>query len=613
LNREGDEFRVEESDHASVLQATDANGLRGKEVRLRFQAKVDRAPCDLQAWFEVAGESGEGMSEDMAQNPIIATEWALYELSGKVDKDAELLTFGFRMSGKGTCLIDDVRLEFKDDDEWFEIEIENAKFEDGEDEPEGWISEYDKFACLIESDDVAEGGQAMRIAAVRRVRPDGEESMYELPKLGEVVDAEICEGIRIRMPLTLSEEHRYERGDDEQTDSFVASVESFELPEDAKLLAVANVAIAWNIFQHFYPYFDQIDSDWDAALVKAIDTAFNLDNRESATRNLRWLVAQLHDGHGNVYDRKSRILIAPVGFGWVEDQLIVTASNDEKFKVGDIITKVDGQIAIDYLKDMEQYISGSPQWKRHRSTQQMSQGQGSKSLTIQRAEQTLELELSFKGQRAAAVDKGDVCRIEVDAEGEDDDIWYIDMGRAEPKDVDPLIQKLASAKGIVLDFRGYPRGTQYLFQHMTDQHMQSQKWQVPRQIRPNRTDMKNFETAGRWQMPPKQPRFGGKMVFITNGSAISYAESCMAIVANYKLGEIIGSPTAGANGNINPFPLPGGYRVSWTGMRVVNHDDSQHHVNGVAVTMPMEPTLAGIRDGRDELLEAAVDLIKDSQ
>lgn len=300
---------------------------------------------------------------------------------------------------------------------------------------------------------------------------------------------------------------------------------------------------------------------------------------------------------------------APVLFDWVEEKLIVAASDNDEFKVGDIVTHVDGKTAVRHLTELENHISGSPQWKRHISTRKMSQSRGPKTMKIKRDNEELEVELQFDGQRTT-LDKGEVCRVEVDKEKDEDDIWYIDMGRADPKDVNPLIAKFAAAKGIVLDFRGYPRGTQFLFQHMTDQHMQSQKWQVPRQIRPDRTEMNDFETGGRWQMPPKKPRFAGKMVFITNGSAISYAESCMSIVANYELGEIIGSPTAGANGNVNPFTLPGGYQVAWTGMRVVNHDDSQHHVRGVQVTVPMKPTIAGIRDGRDELLEAAVKLIQ---
>lgn len=240
----------------------------------------------------------------------------------------------------------------------------------------------------------------------------------------------------------------------------------------------------------------------------------------------------------------------------------------------------------------------------------LSAGTDSLAMVIDREGKDIESTLEYSGRQQADVDRGEVVRIQIEGKDNSEHIWYIDMGRAEPDDVRPKIKQFAKAKGIVLDFRGYPRGTQFLFQHMTDEHMQSQKWLVPNQYRPDRTDMQ-FPPMGRWEMPPLKPRFEGKMVFITNASAISYAESCMAIVANYKLGEIIGSPTAGANGNVNPFGLPGGYRVAWTGMRVINHDDSQHHVRGVQPTIPMKPTIAGIKAGKDELLEKAIELVAD--
>jgi hypothetical protein len=41
--------------------------------------------------------------------------------------------------------------------------------------------------------------------------------------------------------------------------------------------------------------------------------------------------------------------------------------------------------------------------------------------------------------------------------------------------------------------------------------------------------------------------------------------------------ELVGQPSAGANGDINPFDLIGGYSVTWTGMQAFKHDGSQHH------------------------------------
>jgi C-terminal processing protease CtpA/Prc len=60
---------------------------------------------------------------------------------------------------------------------------------------------------------------------------------------------------------------------------------------------------------------------------------------------------------------------------------------------------------------------------------------------------------------------------------------------------------------------------------------------------------------------------------------------------------------------VNPFTLPGGYTVPWTGMRVLKHDGSQHHLIGIQPTVPVVRSLEGIRSGRDEDLDRALEVI----
>jgi C-terminal processing protease CtpA/Prc len=84
----------------------------------------------------------------------------------------------------------------------------------------------------------------------------------------------------------------------------------------------------------------------------------------------------------------------------------------------------------------------------------------------------------------------------------------------------------------------------------------------------------------------------------------------MGIVEAYKLGEIVGEPTAGTNGNLNETELPLGYRAWWTGMKVLKHDGGQHHGVGIQPTVPVGKTIQGIREGRDEQLERALSLLK---
>ena len=110
-----------------------------------------------------------------------------------------------------------------------------------------------------------------------------------------------------------------------------------------------------------------------------------------------------------------------------------------------------------------------------------------------------------------------------------------------------------------------------------------------------------------WNLKPASPRIAGKRVFLTDGRAISYAESVMGYVADLKLGTIIGGTTAGANGNVVVFPVPGSFSVAFTGMRVTRHDgQTPHHLAGITPDIPVAPTLAGLRAGRDEVLERAL-------
>ncbi len=67
----------------------------------------------------------------------------------------------------------------------------------------------------------------------------------------------------------------------------------------------------------------------------------------------------------------------------------------------------------------------------------------------------------------------------------------------------------------------------------------------------------------------------------------------------------IGSPTMGANGDITALTLPGGFVVSFSGHDVRHADGRQLQRVGLVPHIEVRPTIKGIRDGRDEVLERA--------
>ena len=55
------------------------------------------------------------------------------------------------------------------------------------------------------------------------------------------------------------------------------------------------------------------------------------------------------------------------------------------------------------------------------------------------------------------------------------------------------------------------------------------------------------------------------------------------------------------------FALPGRFGITFTGMRVTGHDGkTPHHLIGIKPDVPVAPTIAGLRAGRDEVLERAL-------
>jgi C-terminal processing protease CtpA/Prc len=378
---------------------------------------------------------------------------------------------------------------------------------------------------------------------------------------------------------------------------------------------LADVALAWGIFQHFYPYFDVVITNWDAALPVALAKAATDADEVQFLYTLRELVANLHDGHGGVYNMTlGAPSVLPLAIEWAGKDLVVVGTGDgvRDIAVGDAIVSIDGRpIEECYAAVVKQISCATDGWGRTQSQRALVVNLPTKDpahLVVRKpdgTESSVELARAKTSASNTSTSKRPANGAEL-APG----LVYFDLNGAETDALDKVMPKLAEARAIVFDMRGYPgEAAMELMKHLIDEPATSARWCVPVITRPDHENVEWLE-SGRWRLAPKEPRLNATIAFLTDGRAISYAESIMGIVENYKMGEIVGSTTAGTNGNVNPFTLPGGYSVSWTGMKVLKHDGSQHHGVGIAPTLRVVPTAKGISEGRDEVLERAIGMLK---
>ncbi len=391
------------------------------------------------------------------------------------------------------------------------------------------------------------------------------------------------------------------------------------LSAEDRATRLAAVALGWNVLQHFYPYFDVVQADWPAALREALTAAATDADGRAFLRTLRLMVAALHDGHGNVsvVDTPGAPRpTLPLLWDWVEGRLVITHVAEDapgeaaSLRPGTVVLAIDGRPAADALADAERPVSAATeQWRRFRGLRELAAGDKARdvALEIQDAEgrvRMVKLHRASRGEPLAEPRPPKIHEIEPG-------VLYIDMARVDDREFREALPRLEKAEGIVFDFRGYPGriGPDAFFPHLINHPVTSAQWNFPFITRPDQTDV-TFRRQGEWRISPRDPYLKAKRAFVIDGRAISYAESCLGIVEHEKLGALVGGPTAGTNGNVNPITLPGGYRFTWTGMKVLKHDGSRHHGIGIQPTIPVSRTIAGVARGRAELLEKAVEAVK---
>lgn len=189
---------------------------------------------------------------------------------------------------------------------------------------------------------------------------------------------------------------------------------------------------------------------------------------------------------------------------------------------------------------------------------------------------------------------------------------YVDLSRLVMEDAHKAMDALLKTPAIIFDMRGYPNGTAWGVAprlaertNVTAALFRRPFWAA--------TEYRAEDSGGvapqysfEQKLPPAQGAiYKGKVVMLINEFAISQAEhTCLFFEAATDV-TFVGSPTDGANGDVTNMVLPGGIYVSFTGHDVRHADGRQLQRVGIQPHIRVEPSAEGIREGRDEVLEAA--------
>jgi len=187
-----------------------------------------------------------------------------------------------------------------------------------------------------------------------------------------------------------------------------------------------------------------------------------------------------------------------------------------------------------------------------------------------------------------------------------DDLAYLKLSSIKEADVPDHLRDAAGARCLILDLRNYPSDFVVfeLGQHLVNTA-------TPFAVFTN-CDIRNpgaFDWTEPVELEPKTPYFEGGVGILVDEITQSSAEYHAMALRTHHGSIVVGSTTAGADGNVSLLPLPGGLRTAISGIGVFYPDHRPTQRIGILPDVVARPTIAGIRSGRDEVMEAAVERV----
>src|SRR5690606_38807664 len=188
----------------------------------------------------------------------------------------------------------------------------------------------------------------------------------------------------------------------------------------------------------------------------------------------------------------------------------------------------------------------------------------------------------------------------------DNNIGYITLQTIKEEDIAQIKDEFKNTKGIIIDIRNYPST---FVPFSLGSYFVSSSTPFVKFTNGNVDNPGEFTFTSNLEIPSQGKTYKGKLVVLVNELSQSQAEyTSMAFRAGDNT-KIIGSTTAGADGNVSAIMLPGGLRtmISGIGVNYPNGEETQRV--GIIPDIEFKPTIEGIRNGNDELIEKAIEII----
>lgn len=363
----------------------------------------------------------------------------------------------------------------------------------------------------------------------------------------------------------------------------------------------------WNIVEYFFPHKHLMDKSWDKILLQFIPEFIKVNSAPEYRMLIVRLISSIHDGHATIIDPLTNSLlgtnIIPVKLDYIQDRIIVIKANTENtLKPGDILLAINGK-SVDSIINQKRSLTpaSNERAKLHTIAKNILRSNDSVlAVTYNRDGQILCNSIKTDNIKTSHL-KNDNISFQTYFNHQ---VYYFNL----TSDIPTHIPMSIDAKGIIIDLRGSLNFESDLdFEFLYSKPIQFAKFAVP--FLPGVFVYQNhIQTTVTSSNSGKY--FTGKTIIIINSETQSSSEfmaMCYGCAAD---AVIIGSQSAGANGDILTITLPGNIKTTISGLGVYYPNGLKTQRIGIKPDIYIYPTISNVRKNQDVLLDSALCIIK---
>lgn len=391
----------------------------------------------------------------------------------------------------------------------------------------------------------------------------------------------------------------------------------------------------WSIIQYFYPYKYLINENWNDILIHFIPKFINALNKQHYILTCLELVGRIQDSHAFIsnptLDSIKGLNILPINVKYINDEIVVTGFYDRKILPNNIVDigcrlkKINGVPVKELIKKYLPITPGSNLNVRMRDLCSLNgfllrTNSAQVHLTFVKDEtpqnlivKTIPIKFANTLANQSDIDIYPPYKLI-------GNVTYVNAGKLSIYSLDSIKQMSEFSKGLIIDLRCYPSTFMpYTFGEWLKES--SSPFACFTKVSLNEPGIFKFtppvnnggiipnNNGFNFSIVTKKT-FKGQVVIIVNELTQSQAEFTAMALGSVPGAKIIGSRTAGADGDISFISFPGSVKSGFSGIGVYYPNFVQTQKTGVLIDVPISPTLKAIKIGRDEYLEAALKLIK---